>query len=127
MYIFKPKIPIWVNFGGSSNGRSYFMAVWSILRPFGIGILWPFGLFYGHLVYLRPLGIFCGHLVNVSRFGMLYQEKSGNPGQERMPSIQRSWDRSQLTKNDRLCAAAKVEIKNVSCGRTPRIEKYGTL
>jgi hypothetical protein len=39
------------------------------------------GLFYGHLVYLmafwsilRPFGIFYG-----LRFGMLYQEKSGNP------------------------------------------------
>jgi hypothetical protein len=36
-YIFQPKIPIWVNFGGSCNGRC-----WSIL--------WPFGLFYGHWV-----------------------------------------------------------------------------
>jgi hypothetical protein len=36
-YIFKPKNPIWVNFGGSCNGRC-----WSIL--------WTFGKFYGHLV-----------------------------------------------------------------------------
>jgi hypothetical protein len=36
-----------------------FMAIWNIL--------WPFGLFYGYLVYF-------------SRIGMLYQEKSGNPG-----------------------------------------------
>jgi hypothetical protein len=34
-YIFKPKIPIWVNFGGSCNGRRWY-------------ILWPSGLFYGH-------------------------------------------------------------------------------
>jgi hypothetical protein len=62
------------------------MAIWSILRPFG--------LFYGHLVYftafwsiLRPFGIFCGHLEYLwsfgihifPRFGMLHQEKSGNP------------------------------------------------
>jgi hypothetical protein len=39
------------------------------LWPFGIGILWPFGIFCGHLVYvvaiwyiLWPFGIFCGHL-----------------------------------------------------------------
>jgi hypothetical protein len=32
-------------------------------------ILWPFGIFYGYLVYLF-------------RFGMLCQEKSGNPVQE---------------------------------------------
>jgi hypothetical protein len=43
------------------------MAIWSILRPFGhLAILWPFDIFYGYLVYF-------------SRFGMLYQEKSGNP------------------------------------------------
>jgi hypothetical protein len=38
-YIFKPKIPVWVNFLGSCNGRS-----WYILQPFGI--------FYGCLVHL---------------------------------------------------------------------------
>jgi hypothetical protein len=36
--IFKPKIPIWVNFGGSCNGRC-------------LKMLRPNGLFYGHLVY----------------------------------------------------------------------------
>jgi hypothetical protein len=44
-HIFKPKIPIWVNFGGSYNGRC--KAIWSILLPFGIlygyfGIFFPF-------------------------------------------------------------------------------------
>jgi hypothetical protein len=44
------------------------------------------GTFYDHLVYftaivsiLWPFGIFCGHLVYFPRFGILYQEKSGNP------------------------------------------------
>jgi hypothetical protein len=44
------------------------------------------GIFYEHVVYftaigniLWPFGIFCGHLVYFSRFGMLCQEKSGNP------------------------------------------------
>jgi hypothetical protein len=32
----------------------HFMTIWSILQPFGIGILWPFGIFYGHLVYFFP-------------------------------------------------------------------------
>jgi hypothetical protein len=43
------------------------------------------GLFCGHLIYfsaiwytLWPFGIFYGYLVNFSRFGMLYEEKSGN-------------------------------------------------
>jgi hypothetical protein len=43
---------------------------------------------YYHLVYftaigniLCPFGIFCGHLVLFfPRFGILYQEKSGNSG-----------------------------------------------
>jgi hypothetical protein len=37
-YIFKPKIPIWVNFGGPWNRKDLY-------------ILWPFGIYYGHLVY----------------------------------------------------------------------------
>jgi hypothetical protein len=46
------------------------------------------GIFYDHLVYftaigniLSPFGIFCVNLVwYISpRFGILYQEKSGNP------------------------------------------------
>jgi hypothetical protein len=51
--IFKnQKIPIWLNFGESCNGRCWY-------------ILWPIGLFYCHLVYivaiwyiLRIFGIF---------------------------------------------------------------------
>jgi hypothetical protein len=57
------------------------MAIWYILWPFGIFcghlvyfmaiwyILWPFGIFYGHLVYFMAIwyilwtfGIFCGNL-----------------------------------------------------------------
>jgi hypothetical protein len=44
------------------------------------------GTFYGHLVHftsiwyiLRRLGLFYGHLEYLPLFGMLYQEKSGNP------------------------------------------------
>jgi hypothetical protein len=47
------------------------------------------GIFHDQLVYfttigniLWPFGIFCGHLVHIPRFGILYQEKSGNPGPE---------------------------------------------
>jgi hypothetical protein len=43
-------------------------------------------IFYGHLEYftdiwgiLGPFGIFCVHLVHFSGFGILCQEKSGNP------------------------------------------------
>jgi hypothetical protein len=45
------------------------------------------GIFYRHLVYLKaywyillPFGIFSGYLVYFHHFGMLYQNKSGNPG-----------------------------------------------
>jgi hypothetical protein len=42
-----------------------FMAIWYILLPFGI-VCDLFGIFYEYFIF--------------SRFGMLYQEKSGNPG-----------------------------------------------
>jgi hypothetical protein len=44
-------------------------------------------IFYGHLVHftvfcymLLTIGIVRGNLVSFYRFGILYQEKSGNPG-----------------------------------------------
>jgi hypothetical protein len=47
------------------------------------------GLFYDRFAYftaigniLWPFGIFCGHLVLSPCFGILYQEKSGNPVSE---------------------------------------------
>jgi hypothetical protein len=45
----------------------YFIKIWSILKPFGI--------FYGRLVYSVVIWY-----VHDSCFGILYQEKSGNPG-----------------------------------------------
>jgi hypothetical protein len=42
-YIFKPKISIWVNFGGYWNERFWRVLEWKMLLYFG--------LFYGHLVY----------------------------------------------------------------------------
>jgi hypothetical protein len=36
-------------------------------------------IFYGHLVFLWPDGVFCDYLVYFSRFGIFYQENSGNP------------------------------------------------
>jgi hypothetical protein len=57
---FKPKIPIWVNFGGFCNGSYWY-------------VLLPFGLFYAHLVYFMVIWYISPH------FGMLHREKSGNP------------------------------------------------
>jgi phosphatidylserine synthase len=37
-------------------------------------------LFYGHFEYIiRTVDRCCCHLVYLARFGMLYEEKSGNP------------------------------------------------
>jgi hypothetical protein len=55
-YIVKPKIPIWVNFGGPWNGKG-----WYILWPFGI--LRSFVIFYGDLVFQLQFGIFSPILV----------------------------------------------------------------
>jgi hypothetical protein len=48
----------------------FYMTIWSILWLFiYIPSLWPFGLFYDYLV-------------NFFRFGMSYQEESGNPDEK---------------------------------------------
>jgi hypothetical protein len=66
-YIFKPKIPIWINFGGPCNGRCLY-------------ILWTFGIFsaiwYTYFTAIWNIWLQFG---NFSPFGMLHQEKSGNP------------------------------------------------
>jgi hypothetical protein len=61
-FVFKPKIPIWVNFGGPCNWRCCY-------------ILGTLGLIYGQLVYfkviwyiLRSFDIFCGNLVHFPPF-----------------------------------------------------------
>jgi hypothetical protein len=62
LFIFRPKIPIRVSFGGPWKGKClwvYFYFIWNILLPFGIHSLWSFGIF-PVLVYLD-------------------QSKSGNP------------------------------------------------
>jgi hypothetical protein len=42
-FLLRPKLPIWVYFGGPWNGK-YFMSIWNILQ------LWD--IFNGHLVIL---------------------------------------------------------------------------
>jgi hypothetical protein len=65
-YILKPKIPLWVNFGGPWNGKrlvhihilghlEYITAIWYILCSFGI--------FYVHLVIKWRSGTFSSVLV----------------------------------------------------------------
>jgi hypothetical protein len=65
--VLKPKIPIWVNFVGPQNGKCWY-------------ILCSLGVVYSHLVYF-------GNVVVLwyifPRFGILCQEKSGNPDSHR--------------------------------------------
>jgi hypothetical protein len=57
-YIFKPKLPIWVKFGGPwmenvvifYDHLEYILVIWYKL--------WPFGIVCGHLVYFLRLGMF---------------------------------------------------------------------
>jgi hypothetical protein len=66
-FVFEPKIPIWINFGGPCDGRCWY-------------ILWPFGLFYGHLsilygllVYFMAIWSILWSSVNIIRpFGIFY-------------------------------------------------------
>jgi hypothetical protein len=66
MVCFQTKIPIWVNFGVSCDGRCWY-------------ILLPFGLFDGHMAIFYGFYFIYGKLVFFLRFGKFYQEKSGNP------------------------------------------------
>jgi hypothetical protein len=66
-FVFKPKIPIWVNFGEPWIGNViYFIATWNIL--------WKFWIFYDHLVHFVFIWyIFAG-------FGIMYiPRKIGQP------------------------------------------------
>jgi hypothetical protein len=77
-----PKIPIWFFW----RVLEWKMVCWNVLRPSGIlfGVLVYFVVIwcmFPVLVYL--VVIWCTY---VSRFGILYQEKSGNPGRERKES-----------------------------------------
>jgi hypothetical protein len=65
-FVFKPKIQIWVIFGGSWIGRCLY-------------ILWKLSLLHGPLLYFMHIWYICGNLEYFSRFGVLFQEKSGNP------------------------------------------------
>jgi hypothetical protein len=66
-FIFKPKILIWVNFGGPYIEKYWYigMAIWNILRTFGI--------------FYDPLGKFVFIWYIFSSFGNMYREKYDNP------------------------------------------------
>jgi hypothetical protein len=80
-HIFKPEIPIWVNFWRDLQWNMFVrMLIWSILLLFGV--FWSLGIFSGHLVYfvaiwyiLWPLGIFYSYLVYFSSLGYVVPSK----------------------------------------------------
>jgi hypothetical protein len=61
-FVFKPKIPIWVNFAGSCYGKSRY-------------ILWPFGLLYSHWKYFMVIWYILWWFV-IFFVSILDQEKS---------------------------------------------------
>jgi hypothetical protein len=73
-FLFKPKIPIWANFGGPYID-------WKMLVYFMVirDISWPFSICYGNLVMLWSFGTFCVHLVHFFPFWDHAPKKSGNP------------------------------------------------
>jgi hypothetical protein len=67
-HIFIPKLPIWADFGRPWN---------EIFRY----ILWPFDVEFGHLLNFVTMWYILWPYVIFSQFGILYQEKSGSPGE----------------------------------------------
>jgi hypothetical protein len=72
-FTFKPKSQFGKTFGGPEIGKCFY-------------------IFYGHSEYFMdswdvfwPFGTFRVHLVHFSGFGILYPEKSGNPGYRGSP------------------------------------------
>jgi hypothetical protein len=70
------------------------------------------GKFCGHLVY------FVGILVYFSRLGILYQEKSGNPGSESHPT--------PTHPASIFCGGKLLTEKNVEQNRSPLSHKFYT-
>jgi hypothetical protein len=69
-YIFKPKIPIWVNFGGPWNEKGWYIH--------------SFGIHYGHLVYFMAIWY------TFPRFGISCQDKSGSSAAKVRSSISKN-------------------------------------
>jgi hypothetical protein len=92
-FLFKPKkIPICVNFGGSCNGRCWY-------------ILCPFGQFSGHSTYFMAIWynfvIFSPVLVHFFLFWYVVPKKSGNPAVPLSPSLSvQLWSKFPVTLNE---------------------------
>jgi hypothetical protein len=94
VYLRTKKSKFWVNFREPWNKKLLEYVFYCHLVYFkgSCYISWLFGIFHGYLVYflaiwniLRFFGTFCDHYgMYFSGFGMLYPEKSGNPGLARL-------------------------------------------
>jgi hypothetical protein len=90
-------------------GKFWRVLQWKMLKYFMVkwSILWPFGILSSHLVYIMAIWYI------FPSFGMLYHEKSGNPGcccRSSSPTKEKSlrsplqsekgplWDRSRKSK-----------------------------
>jgi hypothetical protein len=94
-FVFKPKIQIWVNFGGSRNGRR-----WYILRTLGpfYGLLlfymdiwyssWKFGIFFPVLVFCTKKNL--ATLVTTASRRLEKNTTKGAPKFDRPHSVQTS-------------------------------------
>jgi hypothetical protein len=85
-FVFKPKIPIWVNWvnAGIFYGHlEYLTVIWYILWLFGyVEVIWYILWIFGYVVEIWYILWIFGYVVVIwyifPRFGILCQEKSGN-------------------------------------------------
>jgi hypothetical protein len=64
--VFKPKLPIWVNFRGSWTRKCWY-------------ILWPIGIYFGTLVNFIGICKFSGNLIYFSPFWYIFSRKIWQP------------------------------------------------
>jgi hypothetical protein len=57
-FVFKPKIPIWVNFGVYCNGKYWYIDHLVYFTAIG-NMLWPFGIFFWSIGIFSPVLVFC--------------------------------------------------------------------
>jgi hypothetical protein len=66
-----------------SNQKSQFGKISEDLRLENVNIFYSHWEYFTHIwIILWPVGTFCAHLVRFSGFGIMFQEKSGNPGRK---------------------------------------------
>jgi hypothetical protein len=64
---------------GIFSKNPYLGKFWKFFRWKMLVFLWPFGLFYGQMVYVLVIWYIFWLFGIFFHFGMLYREESGNP------------------------------------------------